>query len=809
MGRPEDPQIRTSTLALLHMRTPAVLTANLINATLTVLVFQSALPIRWLATWWAVFVIAIVIRLALWQRYRDQNQTDWESNWERVADFGSYTAGLLWGVAGFAFFVPGSPVHVAMLVFVLGGMAAGALTTLSARPRALNGYLILSLTPFCVRLAVAGGADGLVMAGMAGLFVTSLLVIGRQTNKVIVQTFSLRFENRELIRSLEQRVDDRTQRHATVVEFSHRALSGLDSDSLLREAASIVIAGLPGSSALIAEWKPESGALTIRAAAGAGVETLHQAVMPIDAAFPAWHALKTGEPAVAADLRADRRFTVPAPLQELALVSTISVPIWAHHRPFGVLEAWSAEPRSAATDDVSFLRAVATTIATALERRRAEEGLQQMALHDLLTGLPNRFLFRDQLDRAIRTVNRNGEFGALLLIDIDHFKDVNDTLGHAAGDQVLARLAQRMRDCTRREEPPARLGGDEFGIVLTGLPPDGAATVAEKLVNVLTEPLSISGHDIHIGASVGITMFPVDGRNPDDLMRNGDLALYRAKAQGRGGYAFYALDMSRDVQNRQELLRDLRGALDAGELHLEYQPQIALDSGRITGVESLLRWTSPQRGMVGPSIFIPLAETSSLVAPLGDWTMREACAQVHAWFQAGLPKITLAVNVSLAQWRRMTTSEVIDSILGPCPFDARCLELEISERAFPLADDRRVLECLARLREEGVSISIDDFGTGHSNLAGLRRLPVDKIKIDTSFIAGVGRDATAERIVHAIITLGRGLGLQVVAEGVEHQLQLDFLRVEGCDGAQGYFLGRPMRAEHMAPLLKDSGSLLC
>ena len=807
-SRPASQEIQTSTLALLHARTPAILLANGINSTLTVVVFQSALSRRLLAVWLAVFFLTLAVRGALWFRFRDQSQVDWPARWGRAAEIGSWTGGLLWGVAGFAFFIPGSAIHLAMLVFVLGGMAAGALTTLSARPRALNGYLLLSLLPFCVRLALEGGLDNLVMAGMAGLFVVSLLVIGQQTHTFIAQTFALRFENRHLVRSLEQSVDDRTRRHAAVVEFSHRALSGLDTDSLLREAASIVTDGLPATSALISEWAPERDAMTIRAAAGRDAGTVGQVLMPTDPTSPARQALTTGQPAVSGDLRLDGRFSVPPVLQELGVASVISVPIWGHERPFGVLEAWSADTQSTAADDINFLRAVATTIATALERRRAEEGLQQLALHDQLTGLPNRVLFRDQLDRAARAASRGGQFGALLLIDIDHFKDVNDTLGHAAGDLLLAKVAQRMRDCTRREEPPARLGGDEFGIVLTGLTsPDGAATVAEKLVSVLNEPVSIAGHDIYIGASVGITIFPLDGGDPGHLLRNADLALYRAKAQGRGAYAFYALDMARDVQNRLELLHDLRGALDGGELHLEYQPQVALGSGRITGVESLLRWTNPRRGVVGPDIFVPLAETSSLIAPLGDWTMRQACAQAQAWFASGLPRITVAVNISLAQWRRMTTPKVIDNVLSAGSFGSRCLELEITERSFPLADDKRFLECLSRLREEGVSIAIDDFGTGHSNLARLRQLPVDKIKIDSSFIAGLGRDATAEKIVHAIIALGRGLGLQVVAEGVEQQSQLDFLRLEGCDVAQGYLLGRPMRSEQIATLLHDSRAL--
>ena len=806
---PEDLQIRASTLELLHVRTPAILTANLINSALTVVVLRSAVSIRLLATWLAVFVVTLAIRAALWLRFRHRPQEGWTRKWAWIAEAGSYTAGLMWGVAGFAFFVPGSPIHLAMLVFVLGGMAAGAMATLSAWPRALYGYLVLSLVPFCVRLAMEGGTGSLAMAGMAGLFVGSLLVIGRQTHKVLTQTFALRFENRELIRSLEQRVDDRTRRHAAVVEFSHRALSGLDTKSLLREAASLVTDGLPGTLALISEWQSESRTLSIRAAAGRGASAVKQSpAWTADATSPASHAVRTGEPAIVPDLRMERRFTVPPPLHDLGMVSAISVPIWGPNRPFGVLEAWSREPRPAGADDVNFLRAVATTIATALERGRAEEGLQQMALHDLLTGLPNRVLFRDELDRAARTASRSGQFGALLLIDIDHFKDVNDTLGHAAGDQLLVKVAQRMRDCTRREEPPARLGGDEFGIVLTGLTsPDGAATVAEKLVSALNEPVSVAGHDVHIGASVGITIFPVDGGDPDHLLRNADLALYRAKAQGRGVYAFYASDMARDVQTRLELLHDLRGALAAGELHLEYQPQVTLSAGRITGVESLLRWTSPRRGVIGPDLFMPMAETSSLITPLGDWALCRACAEAQTWFASGPPGVTLAVNVSPAQWRRMSSSDVIRGVLGACPFDPRRLELEITERAFPLADDTRVLECLGRLRQEGVSIAIDDFGTGHSNLTRLRQLPVDKIKIDGAFIAGLGQDAIADGIVHALITLGRGLGLQVVAEGVERPPQLEFLRAEGCDIAQGYLLGRPVGAEQMATLLKGSGAV--
>jgi EAL domain-containing protein (putative c-di-GMP-specific phosphodiesterase class I) len=286
-------------------------------------------------------------------------------------------------------------------------------------------------------------------------------------------------------------------------------------------------------------------------------------------------------------------------------------------------------------------------------------------------------------------------------------------------------------------------------------------------------------------------------------LRKADLALYRAKAQGRETYEFYSADMALTVETRLGLLRDLRSALETDELGLVYQPQVALANRRITGAESLLRWRCARRGLILPDQFIPLAEASGLIVPLGDWTIRRACAQAWEWAEAGLPKIITAVNLSLAQWRRGNAVAFIEQSLRHWQCNPSCLELEITERAFPLPEEKEFLECIHRLRQRGVSIAIDDFGTGHSNLARLRQLPVDRIKVDRSFVAGVGHDANAEMIVRAIITLGRNLGIRVVAEEVECETQVDFLRSEGCDFAQGYHLGPPMPADAFAALLYD------
>jgi diguanylate cyclase (GGDEF)-like protein len=465
------------------------------------------------------------------------------------------------------FFVPESVIHSIVTAFVLGGMAAGALAILSAHLPTFRVFVLLPLVPFCVRLAAEGGAEHLAMAAMCLIYIIVLLVIDAQTQSTLAQSFALRFENSALLRSVEQRVQDRTRHHATVVDFSHRALSGLDTDSLLREAASIVADGLPAQCAVVMEWLPANNVLAVRATAGWQDDGVTHAQLPANFEWPSGYALRTGEPTVSHDLRMEKRFEIPPLLRERGVVSTIAVAIWGDRSPFGVLEAWSTELWTIVADDVHFVRAVAATIAAAIQRRHAEERAQRLALHDPLTGLPNRALFRDSLSQALSRTNRSGGLLAVLLIDLDHFKDVNDTLGHPAGDRLLEEAAQRLRACVRKAEPPARLGGDEFAIVLTELDrPDGAAVAAEKIARTLSEPFCLDGHAVHVGASIGITIYPVDGQDPDYLLRNADLALYRAKAEGRNTYEFYSSDMALNVEMRMGLLPICEAQLKAMNL---------------------------------------------------------------------------------------------------------------------------------------------------------------------------------------------------------------------------------------------------
>jgi diguanylate cyclase (GGDEF)-like protein len=413
-------------------------------------------------------------------------------------------------------------------------------------------------------------------------------------------------------------------------------------------------------------------------------------------------------------------------------------------------------------------------------------------------------LFQDRLRQALAEARRHNWQAALLLLDLDHFKDINDTLGHTAGDRLLMEVARRLDACVRASDTVARLGGDEFALILIELRrPEDAAVVARKAVRAIAECFRLENQEVHTTASVGITIYPTDSDDPDQLLRDADLALYRAKAEGRNTYRFYAAAMGAQVEARRALERDLRLALERGELGLHFQPQLDLAAGRIDGAEALVRWRHPSRGNVPPSEFIPLAETSGLIVPLGAWALQEACRQARAWRDAGLPPITMAVNLSLAQCRNGDLAHTTGRALRASGLEPRWLELEVTESLFLYPDNGHV-DGLQRLRKQGVRVSLDDFGTGYSSLGRLRQLPVDKIKIDRSFVAGVGRDPDSEAIVRAVIRLGRSLGLRVVAEGVETNVQCAFLQAEGCHAAQGFHIARPLPAGDFAALLGES-----
>ena len=427
------------------------------------------------------------------------------------------------------------------------------------------------------------------------------------------------------------------------------------------------------------------------------------------------------------------------------------------------------------------------------ERRQAEAKIMHMARHDALTGLPNRVLFRDKMEQALR----RGERLAVMFLDLDRFKGVNDSLGHSVGDALLCAVTERLQRVVRGVDTVARLGGDEFAIVQSQARPSEAGELAAKVIEALLEPFEVHGHQVIIGTSIGIAMAPTDGNEPDQLLRNADMALYRAKANGRGSYHFFQPEMDAQMQERRRLELDLRKALLANEFELYYQPLVQLASGEICGFEALLRWNHPERGLVGPDEFIPVAEEIGLIVPLGEWVLRQACKDATAWPD----KITVAVNLSAAQFRNPSLSLSVVSALGQSGLSPARLELEITESVL-LQDDRAVLDTLHQMRDLGVRICMDDFGTGYSSLSYLRSFPFGKIKIDRSFVNELGKQNDCVAIIRAVTRLGASLGMITTAEGVETEQQLEILRAEGCVQAQGFLFSRPKPLSEIPALLE-------
>ena len=425
------------------------------------------------------------------------------------------------------------------------------------------------------------------------------------------------------------------------------------------------------------------------------------------------------------------------------------------------------------------------------ESRQAEAHIQHLARFDTLTGLPNRTYWLEQARLALTGARRHGDQAAVLFLDLDHFKTINDSLGHPVGDKLLASVAQRLRQCLRAEDILARQGGDEFVLLLPRMQAiEEITAVATKLVNSLAAPLMIDEHELSVSVSIGIAHFPSDGNDIDTLLKHADVAMYSAKQAGRSNYQFFVPEMNQRAMQRLQLENALRRAIDRGELVLHYQPQLDLASGRIDGCEALVRWHQPERGMVPPIEFIPLAEESGLILPLGDWVMREACAQQVRWATEGFPLI-MAINIAALQFQQADFVPRVRRILEETGANPRYIELEITEGAL-LASTDELVERLEQLRNMGLSLALDDFGTGYSCLAYLKRLPIERLKIDRSFIKDLPGDLEDAAIASATLSMARDLGMSVVAEGVESETQRTWLRERDCRSIQGYLVSKPM-----------------
>ncbi len=438
--------------------------------------------------------------------------------------------------------------------------------------------------------------------------------------------------------------------------------------------------------------------------------------------------------------------------------------------------------------------------------RAREQSYVHLAYHDHLTGLPNRLLFTERLNQAIHAAHRQGRHFAVLFIDLDRFKQVNDSFDHSYGDRLLVAVAKRLQGILREDDTLARLGGDEFMVILSDIKQaEDAATVATKILKQLRQPFEIQGHQILLGASIGISLYPEHGTTVDDLVRNADAAMYRAKEGGRNSFQYYSEELTARVLERVLLESNLHYALDRGELYLHYQPQYELKTGRLRGIEALVRWQHPKLGAISPAIFIPVAEESALILALGEWVLATACRQMHSWCERGLiPRETLlSVNLSPKQLDQPDLVERIGRILDDSGLPASQLELEITESALMRAP-AQAADLLLSLRKLGVKLAIDDFGTGYSSLIQIKRLPLTTLKIDRSFISDLPNDVNDIAISRAVIALAQALCLEVLAEGIETEAQRDFLVQEGCLNGQGYLLARPLDVQGIESLLRPS-----
>ncbi len=438
--------------------------------------------------------------------------------------------------------------------------------------------------------------------------------------------------------------------------------------------------------------------------------------------------------------------------------------------------------------------------------KEAKQDLAQVTHFDVLTGLPNRFLFLDRLGHAISRATRSHQMVAVMLLDIDNFKTINDTLGHTHGDLLLQDIADRLRRCVLEDDTLARIGGDEFSIVLEGVSEiEEIAIIAQKIVEIFSLPFTPSSQEIYVTPSMGITIYPMDGHDSDSLLKNADAAMYAAKEYGRNHFRFYTTDMNALAIERFAMEGALRRAMEREEFTLHYQPQVDIKSGRVIGVEALLRWNHPERGLVPPNEFIPLLEENNLIIPVGEWVLRTACAQSRAWQDAGLPPLRMAVNLSARQFRQDNLVEMIDGILQETGISPKLLELELTEGLL-MENTNETSLVLAQLKSRGVQVAIDDFGTGYSSLSYLKRFPIDRLKIDRSFVRDIITDSNDAAIAVAVISLGRSLGLSVIAEGVETPDQLEFLGVQKCDEYQGFHFSRPVPPEEIVCLFKPEKS---
>ena len=743
---PRAEEISVDQVSAISRATPAALLGVAINATIVALSFWGSVPTLELLSWYFVTCIIGAYAGCRWRRNRSRELKRVSPRLLERATLLAILLALPWSVL-VAFYLGALPhSNELILIALCAGMAASGSVYLAPVFPAALAYMLVILLPAtlkCFLLDAPGyGLLGWLTLSYAG-FLLVVIAINARLSIERTQAFNL--------------LGDRTTDLQAIIDNFPGGIGFFDRDLrvvVCNDRAKDIL-DLPG------------------------------------------HFFVNGPPLLEEILRfnALRGEYGPGDVEQqvaskLALAKERKTYHFERERPNGTV----LDVRGAPIDNGGFI----TTYMDITERHRSEAKIAHMARHDALTDLPNRLLFREDLDRALISAQTGDRRFALLMLDLDRFKEVNDTLGHPVGDELLKEVAKRLRSCIRERDTLARLGGDEFAIIqhVADPAPEGAA-LAMRIQQVLSASFDLGDHYVTAGASVGIAVAPADGRDADQLLKNADLALFRAKSEGRHGYRFFEPEMDARMQARRQLERDLRNALPSHEFEVHYQPLVNLERDEICGLEALLRWNHPQRGKVSPADFIPLAEETGLIIPIGEWVLRQACTEAAAWPD----HVKLAVNISPAQFKSSMLVQMIVSVLAGSGLAAHRLELEITESVV-LEDADGAFTTLQQLRDLGVKIALDDFGTGYSSLTNLRKFAFDKIKIDRSFVADLSAaNVSAIALVRSMAQLGVSLGMQTTAEGVETKEQLDRLRAEGCTEIQGYYVCRPSPAQEITRLL--------
>ncbi len=724
-------------LAGLFARLPIVAGLNLAVALGTVLVFAGQQSSLLLGSWLLLMVLTLGLRLWTWRSFRRRpGAAATVPVWARRFTLGAAATGAAWGLAGVLLYAPRSWPAQIFLPFVMAGMVGGSVTALTGHMPAYIAFSVCTLVPYALRLLVEADPPHLVMASLVLLYLIGMGVLGRTVSASLVASVRLAVENQDLVTALR---DKSAQLEATF-EHVHQGVAVFDRDGRL------------------VTWNPRHRELH-----GYPPEFYRRGMHISE--FLRHDLASAGDDR----LRTVGRHPAPARFEQPG----------ADHR---ILEV-----ERSAMPGGGFV----STSTDVTERKRTEARMLHLAQHDSLTGLPNRLLFQDRLRQAMARCRRDHSLLAVVLVDLDKFKSVNDAFGHRVGDGVLKQAGERLRAALRESDTVARIGGDEFALILPDLPDAEAANlIAEKISGQLDRPFGLDARAWRPGASIGIALFPSDGDTAEQLLQNADLAMYRAKAAG-GGWQRFGSTIKRDFDHLQNLKHELARAVGRGQLSLEYQPQLDLAPERISGIEALLRWQHPDFGPIEPETLIKLAESSGQIATLGQWALAEACRVAAGWPCSPQP-IRVAVNVSASQLTEPDLVTQVARILDASGLPAERLELELTESSV-LHEVERVQSALEALHNMGVALALDDFGTGYASLSHLRRFPLDVLKIDRSFVADLA-DTPDAAIVRSLIELGHRLKLRVVAEGVETDVQLAALRRLGCDAVQGHAVGHPLSA---------------